>query len=221
MTRKTDANPKPKPLKRPRQARSVFTVTALYDAFVRIWKRDGWDSISTREIAAESGFAVGTIYEYFPNRTAILSGYVRHCVEHILSSLQSEIEDTQDLAWPQRVDRLVDITLGSDPDAGPYFDRDMLLREDEIAEIKHHARVLDELCRAWQSCLAQIPDLPQRPDAETLRALVQIMWGTRRYATLTDGSAHNASKTAHTLRRMTRHAISAIETETGRPKRVK
>ena len=71
----------PKPLKRPTQDRAKFTVQALYDGFVRICVRDGWDSVSMRALAEETGYAVGTLYEYFPNRDALLSGYVRHAIE--------------------------------------------------------------------------------------------------------------------------------------------
>lgn len=60
-------NPPPLPHKRPRQRRSRFTVDAIYDAFVRIWSRDGPASVTMRNIALESGFAIGTLYEYFPN----------------------------------------------------------------------------------------------------------------------------------------------------------
>ena len=41
-----------KPLKRPTQARAVFTVQAIYDAFVRIWQRDGWAGVTTQGLDA-------------------------------------------------------------------------------------------------------------------------------------------------------------------------
>ena len=69
---------RPKPLKRPAQARPRFTVQAIYDAFVRIWQRDGSAGVATRAVALETGVAVGTLYEYFPNKQALLSGYVRY-----------------------------------------------------------------------------------------------------------------------------------------------
>lgn len=68
--------PRPKPHKRPTQARAKFTVEAIYQAFVRIWMRDGWQRLTTREVALEAGFAVGTLYDYFPSKEALLSGYI-------------------------------------------------------------------------------------------------------------------------------------------------
>src|SRR5687768_6269239 len=80
--------PRPKPLKRPAQARAKFTVQAVYDAFVRIWQRDGWARLTTRGVALETGISVGTLYEYFPNKQALLSGYVRHSIERLVAALE-------------------------------------------------------------------------------------------------------------------------------------
>jgi AcrR family transcriptional regulator len=82
--------PRSKPLKRPTQARSKFTVQAIYDAFVRIWNAHGWEGVTTRAVALETGIAVGTLYDYFPDKEAMLSGYVRHCVEALLARLDAE-----------------------------------------------------------------------------------------------------------------------------------
>ena len=57
------AQPSAKPLKRPTQARARFTVQAIYDAFVRIWQRDGWQRLTTRNVALETGISVGTLYD--------------------------------------------------------------------------------------------------------------------------------------------------------------
>ena len=40
-----------KPLKRPAQARAKLTVQAIHDAFVRIWRRDGWAKLTTRAVS--------------------------------------------------------------------------------------------------------------------------------------------------------------------------
>src|SRR5471030_1801070 len=90
-------NPRAKPLKRPSQARALFTVEAIYQAFVRIWQRDGWAKLTTRAVALESGFAVGTLYDYFPSKEALLSGYVRMCVETLLRQLDEHVIAPRDL----------------------------------------------------------------------------------------------------------------------------
>ena len=81
---------RPPPPTRPRQARARFTVQAIYEAFVRIWQRDGWDKLTTRNVALQTGIAVGTLYDYSPNKTALLSGCVRHCLEALFAAIDRE-----------------------------------------------------------------------------------------------------------------------------------
>lgn len=180
-------DPLPQPLKRPRQARSRFTVQAVYDALVRIWQRGGWAAVSTRAVALEAGYAVGTLYEWFPNREALLSGYVRHCLEARLAVLQARVIDPPALSAPERLERLVRLTLGREVDGVPWYDREMLLLEGRIAGLKQHERSFAGLCAMWAAALRQITTAPV-PDAE-LRAWLLLLWGGRRYAVLLDWSA--------------------------------
>lgn len=159
-----------KPLKRPSQARARFTVQAIYDGMVRIWLRDGPDAVTTKAVAAETGFAVGTLYDYFPNRTALFSGYVRHCIDDLLRRLDEDALAARALPWPERLSRMVRMTCGADG-AAPCFDHAMLTIEHAIAEDKHHRRVYEELSEAWVRIIQTWPDLPPGVDARRIRAL--------------------------------------------------
>ena len=100
-------NPRAKPLKRPSQARAIFTVEAIYQAFVRIWQRDGWSGLTTREVALEAGVAIGTLYDYFPSKEALLSGYIRHQLDALLRHMDEGVVQANDLDWPTRIKRLI------------------------------------------------------------------------------------------------------------------
>jgi AcrR family transcriptional regulator len=176
--------PSAKPLKRPTQARAKFTVQAIFDALVRIWQRDGWTRLTTRSIALETGISVGTLYDYFPNKTALLSAYVRHCIEVLLHAIDQQAVQPADLAWQQRIHQLVRLTCGVDTPELPWFHPDMLTLEAQMAEPKHHRRVHDELAAAWQQVFDACTDLSDRPAASTVHALQLSLWGGRRYALL-------------------------------------
>ena len=177
MTRKVPSKPLPQPHKRPSQARAVFTVQALYDGFVRIWRRDGPAATTTRAIAEESGYAVGTLYDYFPNRTALLSGYVRHCMDVLCQRLREEDAALDRHCWEERLRRAVSLTLDEDGQA-PDFDRDMLMMEGKIATAAHHQRAFRQLVDTWDALVAVT--------ADTLETLVLALWGARRYVLLLD-----------------------------------
>lgn len=173
-----------RPLKKPRQARSRFTVLAVFEAFVRIWRRAGWAGISTRAVALEAGYAVGTLYEYFPNREALLSGYVRHCLEALYERLRVEVIAPTGLAPAERLERLVHCTLSRPDLSDPWYDREMLLLEHRIATLADHRRSFGELCALWGEALARI--CPVAPDAAAVAGFLLPLWGGRRYAWLLD-----------------------------------
>jgi AcrR family transcriptional regulator len=175
-----------KPLKRPLQARAKFTVQAIYDALVRIWRRDGWEGVTTRAVALETGVSVGTLYEYFPNKQALLSGYIRHCIDALLAEIEQQVIQPAGLGWRTRVQRLVRLTCGMDVQELPYFDPGMLTIEYQIAEPKHHRRVYEEISAKWIRAFDACTDLPQRPDSDLAKALYLSVWGGRRYLLLVD-----------------------------------
>ena len=160
---------RPKPLKRPAQARAKFTVQAIYDAFVRIWQRDGWAGVTTRAVALETGVAIGTLYEYFPNKQALLSGYVRHAIESLIAALSER---------PMPLDRIVQLVCDPRAQGLPPFDAQMLDLEHQIAEPKHHRRAYDELLAAWRHAVATAG---HEADAALVECLFVAAWGGRRY----------------------------------------
>lgn len=176
--------PRSKPLKRPTQARSKFTVQAIYDAFVRIWNAQGWEGVTTRAVALETGVAVGTLYDYFPDKEALLSGYVRHCVDALLARLDAEVIAPSDMVWQERVQRLVRITCDTRLDGLPAVDHQMLMLEHRVAEPKHHRRVYDELSIRWEQAFNACKDLQPPLSSATVHALLTAAWGARRYRLL-------------------------------------
>lgn len=198
-----------KPLKRPSQARAKFTVQAIFDAFVRIWQRDGWAGITTRAVALETGIAVGTLYDYFPSKEALLSGYVRHCMEVLLQAIAQQAIEPAVLPWQQRIHQLVRLTCGVQASELPWFHPDMLMLEARIAEPKHHRRAYEELSKAWLQVFAACDDLPQRPAEDTVKALHLAVWGARRYGMLLALSEQETARWAQQMEHLCRAAVQA------------
>jgi AcrR family transcriptional regulator len=76
-----------KPRKQPIQDRSAKTVEAIVEAAIRILRRDGWASLTTTRVAERAGVSVGSLYQYFPNREAIVVAIVRQRTRDFLEAV--------------------------------------------------------------------------------------------------------------------------------------
>jgi AcrR family transcriptional regulator len=70
------------PRKLPSQQRSEATVEAILQAAAQVFERCGYAAGTTNRIAERAGVSIGTLYQYFPNKDAILVALVhRHLAE--------------------------------------------------------------------------------------------------------------------------------------------
>ncbi|MCC8943340.1 helix-turn-helix transcriptional regulator, partial [Bradyrhizobium sp. Arg68] len=58
--------------KQPQQARSTELVSAILDAAVQVLTSEGAQRFTTARVAEKAGVSVGSLYQYFPNKAAIL-----------------------------------------------------------------------------------------------------------------------------------------------------
>jgi AcrR family transcriptional regulator len=56
----------------PMQARSRATYDAILEAASQILERGGADALNTNDVAERAGVSIGTLYQYFPDKHAIL-----------------------------------------------------------------------------------------------------------------------------------------------------
>uniref|UniRef100_A0A7C1NV83 TetR/AcrR family transcriptional regulator n=1 Tax=Agrobacterium albertimagni TaxID=147266 RepID=A0A7C1NV83_9HYPH len=58
--------------KTPRQARSASTIDAIFEATIQVLIREGTHRLTTTRVAERAGVSVGTMYQYFPHKQALL-----------------------------------------------------------------------------------------------------------------------------------------------------
>lgn len=82
--------------KKPVQARSAVTVAAILEATAQILnKSNGVAALSTNGIAKTAGISIGTLYQYFPNKNAILITLARQELEDASGRLVEVLDRTQ------------------------------------------------------------------------------------------------------------------------------
>jgi len=90
-----------KPRKKPVQDRSRHTVETILDCAAKVFAERGFAGGTTNHIAERAGVSVGSLYQYFPNKDAILMGLM----ERHLAGAQEEVERWVDALHPGPVDR--------------------------------------------------------------------------------------------------------------------
>ena len=70
------------PRKSPVQARSAASVDAILEATIQVLLSIGKERLTTTKVASRAGVSVGTLYQYFPNKSSLLqAALTRHLTE--------------------------------------------------------------------------------------------------------------------------------------------
>jgi AcrR family transcriptional regulator len=96
-----------RPRKTPVQARSVETRDRILDAAARVFSAHGYAAGTTNRIAAEAELSVGSLYQYFPNKDAVLVELVRR---HVASGTQ-HIEEMVAAARPGSLREWIEVLV--------------------------------------------------------------------------------------------------------------
>jgi AcrR family transcriptional regulator len=90
----------------PRQARSQATTDALLDAAAHILGDRGWAGLTTNAVAEVAGVSIGSLYQYFPNKLALIEAVRQRHFDQVLGVLRAAADDKATRA--RRVVALVD-----------------------------------------------------------------------------------------------------------------
>jgi AcrR family transcriptional regulator len=73
--------------KQPKQARSRETVSAILVAASRVLAREGWAATTTTRVAEVAGVSIGSLYQYFPSKEALVGALIDEHIAKVLSLL--------------------------------------------------------------------------------------------------------------------------------------
>jgi len=77
----------------PEQARSRETVEAILGATAKLCVRDGVEKASTNRIAEAAGVSIGSLYQYFPSKEAVLAALLERHENRMLRVISSHLVD--------------------------------------------------------------------------------------------------------------------------------
>jgi AcrR family transcriptional regulator len=99
------------PRKSALQRRSRVTVNALLEATARILIREGFDKASTNRIAAVAGVSVGSLYQYFPSKEALVAALIDRHNQEVMQAVQGELAEAVNLPMEAAVRKLVAVAV--------------------------------------------------------------------------------------------------------------
>jgi len=124
MTTRSNAKTSRKP---PRQARSQATVSAILEATIRIFEKEGADAATTTHIAQVAGVSVGTLYQYFESRDAILDSLQDRELERALALMGDVLSDKNVQREPRATVKAVVQSLAGMYAASPSLHRALVV----------------------------------------------------------------------------------------------
>ena len=91
-----DAADKAQNLRRqPTQVRAQQTIQTLFKAAAQILDREGEAALSTNKVAAAAGFSIGTLYQYFPGKEALLKAMAERGQQMVLQQLEAYLTELE------------------------------------------------------------------------------------------------------------------------------
>jgi AcrR family transcriptional regulator len=84
-----------KPRKLPRQARSRASFDAILGGCARVLERGGYESLTTNAVAAAAGVGIGTLYDFFPNREAIVVALAEQRLERLADEVKDALAEAE------------------------------------------------------------------------------------------------------------------------------
>jgi AcrR family transcriptional regulator len=103
--------PLTKPRKKASQSRSRALVETLLEATARILVKEGFDKASTNHIAAKAGVSIGSLYQYFPSKEALVMAVMERHRQEVVETVRGALAEVAALPLEQAVRQLVAIAI--------------------------------------------------------------------------------------------------------------
>jgi len=151
------------PRKAPRQSRSQATVTAILDATARILVERGFAAASTNAVAERAGVSVGSLYQYFPNKEALIAALHARHGEQMMAVIQRALTKAMDATLDDALSGLIEATVEAhrvDADLHRVLEE----QHDDLDDDTMHQEYLDVMEDRIVALLARHRDEITAPD---------------------------------------------------------
>lgn len=86
-------------------------MNSLLQATARILTKEGYDRASTNHIAAVAGVSVGSLYQYFPNKEALVAALIDRHSRKVMAAVREELAAAANLPLAKAIRQLVAVAV--------------------------------------------------------------------------------------------------------------
>jgi AcrR family transcriptional regulator len=84
------------PRKSPQQSRSIATVDVILEAATRVLSRESLEGFNTNRVAEIAGVSVGSLYQYFPNKAALVTALIDRAQGELADALEALVAQLEE-----------------------------------------------------------------------------------------------------------------------------
>jgi AcrR family transcriptional regulator len=175
MPRKRSTSPR----KLPQQDRSRITFDAILEATTHILTEEGYDKANTNRIAERAGISIGSLYQYFPNKEALMAALMEQHSHEIAALVESKLHDLLDAPLEVAVPELVRAVIAAhaiNPRLHQVLNEE-IPRSERLQQMQQADERIAELLRAYLMRWSNAPQerLRQRTRPQNLEMTVFIL----------------------------------------------
>lgn len=136
--------PATSPRKNATQERSRATVDALLAATARVLVKDGYDHASTNKIAHAAGVSIGSLYQYFPSKEALVAAVIERHMGEMMEVVRASLARVAPLRLREAAQELVRVMIEAHR-IEPKLHRVLVEQIPRVGSMKHVERVDEEV----------------------------------------------------------------------------
>jgi AcrR family transcriptional regulator len=187
------------PRKTPVQARATATVEAIFEAAIQVLLSHGADRLTTTRVAERAGVSVGTLYQYFPNKQALLYAVFEDHMKRVSVAVEQACRQAHHKPLAEMMRHIVEA----------YIDAKMARADISIALYKVAAdvggaavvkRAVQCSRKAIEAALETAPGVELSPDRYAIEMMLAAVSGVMR-------SALESAPSPATARKMKEHLV--------------
>jgi len=138
--------------KKPIQSRSLITLKALQESFVRVLIERGYEKMTIREVVSVAGVGIGTFYDYVPNLRSLAASTINKRCTETADALSSTMIKHEGLSIEATVQQLLQ-ALVKEGFGNPKEWTALLLLERQVSSADALKKIHDHFVQIWASAI--------------------------------------------------------------------